>query len=95
VLILLPLGSLIMKGAKMSERITITLPKKMPLSERISGVSKEISKWLKSLEEPFNIRTDVMHLAGCERNDKYSYHYVLDRAAKGPVRESDQEGAGA
>ena len=79
----------------MSERITITLPRKMPLSQRISGVSKEISKWLESLEEPFNIRTDVMHLAGCERNDKYSYHYVLDRAAKGPVRESERDEAEA
>lgn len=56
----------------------------MPLVERISGVSKEITAWIRSLEEPFNISSDVMHLVKCERNDKYSYHYILDRAVKGP-----------
>jgi len=72
-----------MKGATMAEHKKITLPKTMPLPERISGVSKEISKWLESLTVPYNIDTDVMQLAKCERNDKYSYHYVIDRAVKG------------
>ena len=56
----------------------------MPLIERISGVSKEITKWLESLDEPFNAKTDMMQLAKYERNDKYIYHYILDRAVKDP-----------
>ena len=70
----------------MAEYKKITLPKTMPLPERISGVSKEISKWLKSLKVPYNINTDVMQLTKYERNDKYSYHYVIDRAVKGPEK---------
>jgi hypothetical protein len=77
-----------MKGAAMAEHKKITLPKTMPLPERISGVSKEISKWLESLKVPYNIDTDVMQLAKCERNDKYSYHYVIDRAVKGPEKKT-------
>ena len=75
------------KGANMSEYKTIILPKTMPLVERISGVSKEISEWIKSFEEPFNVSTDVIQLAKYERNDKYSYHYIVDRAVKNPDRE--------
>ena len=71
----------------MSEHKTIILPKTMPLVERISGVSKEISEWIKSFEEPFNVSTDVIQLAKYERNDKYSYHYIVDRAVKNPDRE--------
>ena len=66
----------------MAEHKTIILPKTMPLVERISGVSKEISEWIKSFEEPFNVTTDVIQLAKYERNDKYSYHYIIDRAVK-------------
>jgi len=68
----------------MSEHKTIILPKTMPLVERISGVSKEISEWIKSFEEPFNVSTDVIQLAKYERNDKYSYHYIVERAVKSP-----------
>jgi hypothetical protein len=70
----------------MPEYKKITLPKTMPLFERITGVSKEISKWLESLDEPFNVSTDVLQLARYERNDKYIYHYVIDRAVKGPEK---------
>ena len=70
----------------MAEYKKITLPKTMPLPERISGVSKEISKWLKSLKVPYNIDTDVMQLTKYERNDKYSYYYVIDRAVKDPEK---------
>jgi hypothetical protein len=81
----------------MSEHRTITFPKTTPLIERISGVSKEISEWLKSLEEPFNVNRDTMQLVKYERNDKYSYHYIIDRAVKDPdkrsaVRESQEAG---
>ena len=72
----------------MPEHKTITFPKTMPLAERIQGVSKEISKWLESLEEPFNASTDVMHLEKCEKEDEYSYHYILDRAVKDPERKA-------
>jgi len=73
----------------MTEHKIITFPKTMTLTERISGVSKEISRWLDSLEEPFNVNTDVMHLAKYERNDKYNYHYILDRAVKDPEKKTD------
>jgi hypothetical protein len=76
------------KEVDMTEYKIITLPKTMSLSERISGVSEEISKWLESLEEPFNVNTDVMHLAKYERNDKYNYHYILDRAVKDPDKKT-------
>ena len=72
----------------MSEHRTITFPKTTPLIERISGVSKEISEWLKSLEEPFNVNRDTMQLVKYERNDKYSYHYIIDRAVKDPDKRS-------
>ena len=67
----------------MPEQTTIQVPKNMPLIERISGVSKEISRWLDSLEEPFNVDTDVIQLKKYERNDKYTYHYMIDREARG------------
>ena len=72
----------------MSEYKIIILPKTMPLVERISGVSKEISEWIKSFEEPFNVSTDVIQLAKYERNDKYSYHYIIDRSVKGPEKKT-------
>ena len=70
----------------MSEYKTITLPISMPLTDRISGVSKEISKWLDSLDEPFNVESDVIQLVKFECDDRYSYHYILERAAKGPKK---------
>jgi hypothetical protein len=67
----------------MPESTTITLPKTMPVTERIPGVSRQISKWLKSLEKPFNIERDALHLAKYELNVKdFKYYYVLDRDIK-------------
>ena len=74
----------------MSERKIITLPKAMPLGKRISGVSREISTWLASLEIPYDAGKDVVHLTSCEKEDEYRYHYTLDRSVKGP----DDEKAG-
>jgi hypothetical protein len=69
----------------MPETTTITLPKTMPVTERIPGVSKQILEWLESLEEPFNLERDALHLAKYERNIRnYRYHYVLDRDIKIP-----------
>ncbi|GEM_PF-1039802 len=81
----------------MSEHKTITLPKTMSLSDRISGVSREISEWLESLEEPFNIDTDVMQLTKYDQKDDYTYQYTLDRAVKDPNKKpsslsSEEEG---
>lgn len=67
----------------MPEQTTIEIAKGVPLIERISGVSKEITKWLESLDEPFNVDTDVIQLKKFERNDKYTYHYIIDREARG------------
>ena len=79
----------------MSEKKTITLPKTMSLIDRIEGVSKEISKWLASLDEPFNTERDVMQLARCDRNDHYRYVYVLERAVREPGKSSAREGTAA
>jgi hypothetical protein len=70
----------------MSESKKITFPRNMSLIDRITGVSEEIGKWLDSLEEPFDVDRDTMHLVKCERNDHYSYHYILDRAVKEPTK---------
>jgi hypothetical protein len=66
----------------MSEYKSISVPRALSLSERISWVSKEISGWLESLEEPFDIDMDVMRLTKFERNGKYVYHYIIDRAVR-------------
>lgn len=67
----------------MPESTTIILPKTMPVTERIPGVSKQILEWLNTLEEPFNLERDVFHLAKYERNVKdFKYYYVLDRDIK-------------
>ncbi len=71
----------------MSEHKIITLPGTMPLGKRIRGVSREISMWLASLEEPYDAGKDVVHLAGCERDGCYRYHYTLDRSVKDPGEE--------
>jgi hypothetical protein len=67
----------------MQESTIIKLPKTMPVADRIPGVSRQISKWLETLEKPFNIEKDALHLAKCERNVKnFKYYYVLDRDIK-------------
>ena len=68
-----------MKTPTMIEQTIITLPKSMPLSKRISAVSREISEWLRSLEEPFNVEKDVVYLARYKRNGRFTYHYVIER----------------
>jgi len=67
----------------MSENTTITLPKAMPLDERISEVSRQILEWIQSLENPFNTETDLVQLTKHEnKDDKYSYHYIINRDVK-------------
>jgi hypothetical protein len=78
----------------MSEKKTITLPKTMPLADRIEGVSQQISKWLASLDEPFNAEQDVLHLVRCDRNGHYRYVYVLERAVRELKKASTQGDTG-
>ena len=67
-----------MKGDTILESKTITIPKTMPLIERISEVNKQISDWLRSLERHPHIETDELRLSKCERNHKgYIYHYEI------------------
>ena len=62
----------------MIETRTITAPRTMPLTDRISHVSKQILRWLRSLDEPFNFEKDQLKLTKFEHNTRgYAYHYVI------------------
>jgi hypothetical protein len=67
----------------MSELITITLPKDMSITERISEVSKELSEWLLALDKPVKIGKDVIYLSHYHVNGGYSYHYSIEREIEG------------
>jgi len=61
-----------------SESITITLPKTMPCSDRVSEVVKRISEWLKSFEKPISYRTNSLRLKTCEEShNEYIYRYEI------------------
>lgn len=67
----------------MPESTNINLPKTMPLIERISETEKQISKWINSLEIPFNGEEDDIRLTKYERHDEeFSYYYRVDREVK-------------
>ena len=67
-----------------SESITITLPKTMPCSDRVSEVAKRISEWLKSFEKPFNYRTNSLRLEKCEKShNEYIYRYETYKKVEG------------
>jgi hypothetical protein len=58
------------------ESFTITLPKNMLLGKKVAEVSRQISEWLESFEEPFNHKT--LRLRKIEERDKdYIYHYEI------------------
>ena len=63
----------------MKEQKVINIAKNIPLNERIAIVSKEVSQWVKGLEEPFIVGKDVIYLIDYKRNGKYSYCYVIER----------------
>ena len=64
----------------MSQTKTITVPKTMPLIERISEVNNLVADWLKSLDRPYNVERDEVRLIGCEKNGRdYLYHYEIHR----------------
>jgi hypothetical protein len=52
------------------EKTTITLPRSMPLKDRISEVGSQIAELLKTADKVF--------LTKCESNDsQYIYHYSI------------------
>ena len=60
------------------DSVTIAIPKKMPRTQRVSAVSKQISEWLLSLERPFNYKANMLRLKKFEQTDKeYIYHYEI------------------
>jgi hypothetical protein len=62
---------------------TITLPKSIPLLERISKANKQISEWHQSLERQFDLQTDMLRLARYEENGReYGYEYEIVRRRK-------------
>lgn len=62
------------------ESVTITIPKKMPRTKRLSEVSKQISEWLESLEKPYNYKTDALRLKKFEKSDReYIFQYEIHR----------------
>ncbi|MFH1481809.1 MAG: hypothetical protein ABIG67_11110 [Pseudomonadota bacterium] len=56
---------------------TITLPKTMPAIEQISEVSRQLSEWLKTSDEPYGDRS-ILRLKKIEQNKKEClYHYEI------------------
>ncbi|MBW1999252.1 MAG: hypothetical protein JRJ29_14995 [Deltaproteobacteria bacterium] len=62
----------------MSESKVITVPASMSLKEQIAEVNRQITKWLESLNEPFESGADLLRLKKCERKDgTYTFHYEI------------------
>jgi hypothetical protein len=62
------------------EYTTITLPKSMPLDERISEVSRKIGEWLSTLDNHTKEEFDGLRLAKYERTKKeHTYRYSVIR----------------
>jgi len=67
----------------LSESIIISIPKKLPLAERISNAKKKISRWTDSLDKPFDDKTDAVQLKKFEKNEKeFVYQYIIVREVK-------------
>jgi hypothetical protein len=67
----------------MSKSKKILLPKSMPLEKRISQVGSILSEWLDSLNDPYDVQTDVLRLTECiQKNTGYHYHYTLLKPQK-------------
>ncbi len=62
----------------MPESITITLPRKMPLINRISEASRQIAEWLQTLNVPFKTEKYKLLLVKYELNAReFRYHYSI------------------
>lgn len=65
----------------MMETITITLPKKMPIANRIFETGSRLRDWLQDLHVFFNDERDKLQLTKWElKNTEYHYHYFIIRA---------------
>ena len=66
---------------------TIALPRRMPLTDRISAVSEQISEWLKSPDTSppgFWVIGESLRLIKITRTeDEYRYHYSITLGAVG------------
>lgn len=77
----------------MSNSLTIVLPRKMSLTERISQASKQINEWLQSLDVAFSNERDKLQMAKWERNDReYRYHYLIIRSKASTTSKAGGEG---
>ena len=64
----------------MPETKTIVLPKRMPVAERIAEANRQISEWIRSLEKPYNEKSDALYMKDCKSNDtEYKYRYTIER----------------
>lgn len=62
----------------MFESKTITVPKDMPLKDRISEVARHLSVWLSSLGKLSEADRNSLRLTKCEQTSKgYRYHYSI------------------
>ncbi len=60
------------------EKLTVTLPKKMPLAMRISDASRQIKEWLKTADITLNNERDKLQMTKWEiKNREYHYHYSI------------------
>ena len=67
----------------MAESITISVPKSMPITERISELGRQLSDWLNSLNEPLHFWRDKLELTKCEANGgEHIYQYAIRRGAR-------------
>jgi len=60
------------------KKLSITLPKKMPLSMRISDASRQIKDWLKAADIALNNERHKLQMTKWEiKNREYHYHYSI------------------
>ena len=66
----------------MSDTFTIVLPRKMPLSRRISEASRQLKEWFQSPDILFNNERDKLRMTKWELDEReYRYHYLITRGA--------------
>jgi hypothetical protein len=65
---------------------TIALPKRMPLTDRISEVSKQLSEWVRYTYIPppgFRVLDESLRLIKVTKTDvEYRYHYAITLGAR-------------
>lgn len=62
----------------MPENLVVTLPKDMPLTERILEASRQIKEWIKSLEDKVEGGAERLQLVKSEQTkDSFKYYYSI------------------